>query len=116
MMAIFSPPEARMAKVIVFNSVTLDGYFTDAAGDMSWAHKNDPEWNEFTAGNAKGDSTLLFGRKTYEMMAGFWPSAQAKQIFPEVAASMNKQAKVSSRKGSPKGEGKNTRAAQGTPP
>jgi dihydrofolate reductase len=83
-----------MPSVMVFNSVTLDGYFTDPNGDMSWAHKNDPEWNEFSAGNAKGESTLLFGRKTYEMMASFWPTPQAKQSFPEVAAAMNKQPKV----------------------
>src|SRR5437667_14334 len=31
-----------MRKLFVFNNVTLDGYFTDADGDMSWAHKNDP--------------------------------------------------------------------------
>jgi dihydrofolate reductase len=83
-----------MANVLVFNSVSLDGFFTDASGDMSWAHKNDPEWNDFTRGNAKGESTLLFGRKTYEMMAGFWPSPQAKQTFPEVADAMNRQPKV----------------------
>lgn len=83
-----------MASVTVFNSVSLDGYFTDGSGDMSWAHKNDPEWNDFTAGNAKGESVLLFGRKTYEMMAGFWPTPQAKQSFPEVAEGMNKQPKV----------------------
>jgi dihydrofolate reductase len=83
-----------MASVTVFNSVTLDGYFTDQSGDLSWAHKNDPEWNEFVAGNAKGESILLFGRRTYEMMASFWPTPQAKQSFPEVAAAMNKQSKV----------------------
>jgi dihydrofolate reductase len=83
-----------MASILVFNSVTLDGYFTDANGDMSWAHKDDPEWKEFTNQNAKGESTLLFGRKTYEMMAGFWPSQQAKQAFPEVADAMNRQPKV----------------------
>ena len=31
-----------MAKVIVFNQISLDGFFVDAGGDMSWAHKNDP--------------------------------------------------------------------------
>ena len=101
-----------MAKVIVFNSVTLDGYFTDPGGDMSWAHKDDPEWKEFTAGNANGDSTLLFGRKTYELMAGFWPSAQAKQSFPEVAASMNKQPKVVASTTMDKAEWNNTRVVK----
>ena len=30
--------ENRMRKLTVFNNVSLDGYFTDAQGDMSWAH------------------------------------------------------------------------------
>src|SRR6185503_6452279 len=105
-----------MASVTVFNSVSLDGYFTDANGDMSWAHKNDPEWNDFTAGNAKGESILLFGRKTYEMMAGFWPSPQAKQSFPEVAEGMNKQAKVVFSKTLDKATWNNTRLVKGDLP
>ena len=102
-----------MASVTVFNSVTLDGYFTDQSGDMSWAHKNDPEWNEFVAGNAKGESILLFGRKTYEMMAGFWPTPQAKQSFPEVAEGMNKQSKVVFSKTLDKATWNNTRLVKG---
>jgi dihydrofolate reductase len=83
-----------MAKLIVFNSVTLDGYFTDASGDLSWAHKSDPEWNDFVAGNASGESVLLFGRKTYQMMASFWPTPQASKSFPAVAEGMNRRSKV----------------------
>jgi dihydrofolate reductase len=78
-----------MRKVCVFNSVTLDGYFTDTKGDMSWAHKMDPEWLEFVSGNASGESVMLFGRKTYEMMASYWPTPQALVSAPTVAKSMN---------------------------
>lgn len=78
-----------MRTLSVFNNVSLDGYFTDAAGDMSWAHKNDAEWHAFTNGNAQGGGALLFGRKTYEMMAGFWPTPMAAEMMPVVAASMN---------------------------
>ena len=28
-----------MAKLAVFNSVTLDGYFAGENGDFSWAHR-----------------------------------------------------------------------------
>ena len=83
-----------MAKLIVFNNVTLDGYFTDNNGDMSWAHKQDSEWNEFVAGNASGESRLIFGRVTYQMMASFWPTPQASASFPEVAQRMNSLQKV----------------------
>lgn len=78
-----------MRRVVVFNQVSLDGFFVDAHGDMSWAHKDDEEWSEFVEGNAAGDGTLVFGRVTYEMMASFWPSEQAKQIDPIVAERMN---------------------------
>jgi dihydrofolate reductase len=83
-----------MPKIIVFNQVTLDGYFVDMNGDMSWAHKNDAEWNSFVADNAKGDATLLFGRITYELMAGFWPTAEAMKSMPVVAERMNALPKV----------------------
>jgi dihydrofolate reductase len=83
-----------MPKLSMFNSVSLDGYFTDLKNDMSWAHQRDPEWDEFVGGNASGKGRLLFGRVTYEMMADFWPSPQAAQMMPDVAKGMNASAKV----------------------
>jgi dihydrofolate reductase len=83
-----------MRKLIVFNNITLDGYFTGANGDMSWGHKDDPEWNEFTASNASGGGVLVFGRVTYEMMASFWPTKQASEMFPKVAEAMNNLPKI----------------------
>jgi len=83
-----------MRSLIVFNHVSLDGYFVDKKGDMRWAHKQDPEWNEFVAGNARGGGVLLFGRVTYEMMASYWPTSMAAQISPAVAEHMNNLQKV----------------------
>lgn len=83
-----------MRKLKVFNSVTVDGYFTDKQGDMSWAHKSDPEWNEYVADNAQSGGELLFGRVTYQMMESFWPTPAAAKAFPEVAESMNELPKV----------------------
>jgi dihydrofolate reductase len=37
---------------------------------------------------------LVFGRITYEMMAGWWPTPQALQSMPAVAARMNSLPKV----------------------
>jgi len=84
-----------MGKLTAFEHVSLDGFFVDASGEMSWAHKRDAEWNEFTAGNAGGGGgTLLFGRVTYEMMASFWPTPAAKEMMPDVARGMNTMPKV----------------------
>ena len=78
-----------MRKLIVFNNVTLDGYFADRNGDMSWAHRQDAEWNAFVGGNASGGGALLFGRVTYELMASFWPTPAAMERAPVVAEGMN---------------------------
>ena len=82
-----------MRKITVFESLSLDGYFTDAHSDMSWAHKHDEEWTAFSSSNAGGEAELLFGRVTYEMMAGFWPTPQAAEMLPDVAAGMKRMKK-----------------------
>jgi dihydrofolate reductase len=83
-------------KLIVFNHTSLDGYFVDANGDMSFAHNQnqDAEWEEFVNGNARGEGVLLFGRITYELMAGFWPTPFAAEKMPVVAERMNHLPKV----------------------
>jgi dihydrofolate reductase len=83
-----------MRKLSVFNSITVDGYFTDKRGDMSWAHaQEDAEWHEFVAGNASGKSAFLFGRVTYELMKSFWPTQKARETAKEVADAMNSSPK-----------------------
>ena len=85
-----------MQNLIVFNHISLDGYFTDKNGDMSWAHHGaqDPEWDAFVTDNAKGGGTLVFGRITYDLMASFWPTPAAVQTMPAVAERMNNLPKV----------------------
>ena len=102
-----------MRRLTAFEQVSLDGFFVDAKGDMSWAHKQDPEWNEFAAGNAKGGGTLLFGRVTYEMMASFWPTEAARQRMPEVAEGMNTLPKVVFSRTLREAPWKNTRLVKG---
>jgi len=84
-----------MRKLIVFNHVSLDGYFVDSNGDMSWAKadRQDAEWDAFVAGNASGGGVLVFGRVTYDLMAGFWPTPFAIESMPVVAAGL-KAAKI----------------------
>jgi dihydrofolate reductase len=85
-----------MRRLLVFNSVTADGYFAGANGDLSWAHSvnQDEEWNSFVAENAKGGGVLVFGRITYELMASYWPTPAAMKSFPVVAEHMNNLRKV----------------------
>ena len=63
---------------------------------MNLFHReNDPEWEKFATENASArNATLLFGRKTYEMMKSFWPTEEAKKVMPEVASAMETMEKI----------------------
>ena len=105
-----------MRRLIVFNMISLDGYFVDENGDMSWAHSdrsNDAEFNEFVQNNAKGGGELLFGRKTYELMASYWPTPAAMNNDPVVAEGMNNMTKVVFSRTMDKAAWKNTRFVRG---
>jgi len=104
-----------LRRVTVFNNVSLDGYIADEKGDMSWAHAQDPEWLAFTNENASGQAELLFGRLTYELMAGFWPTPQALQAMPDVARAMNGLPKVVFSRTLEKAAWQNTRLVKADP-
>ena len=104
-----------MRKLLVFNSVSADGYFTDKNSDMSWAHKNDPEWDEFVAENSQSGGELLFGRVTYEMMASHWPTKEAHDTMPVVADAMNNLKKIVFSKTMKEASWKNTTLLKGDP-
>ena len=80
-----------MRKVIVWNMVTLDGFFEGAKPwEIDWHEYGwGPELERFSIDQGKEVGTLLFGRKTYEGMASYWPSAKG-----ETADFMNSVPKV----------------------
>ena len=49
---------------------------------------------EFSDESSKPDGTLLFGRVTYQQMASFWPTEQAKQMFAKTAENMTRSPKI----------------------
>ena len=104
-----------MGQLLVFQQITLDGYFTGPNGDLSWAkqHPPDPAFMAWTAANAKGGGVLLFGRVTYDMMVSFWPTPQAMQMMPEVAKQMNDLPKVVFSRTMKTAEWNNTRLISG---
>jgi dihydrofolate reductase len=102
-----------MRRLIVFNSVSVDGYFVDMKGDMSWAHNSDPEFNAFVSDNASGGGELLFGRITYNLMAGYWPTPIARKNDPVVADGMNRLPKVVFSRTMDKASWNNTRLVKG---
>jgi dihydrofolate reductase len=82
-----------MRKIFVFLMATLDGYHETTAGDLSW-HNIDAEFLDFAAAQLDEADTLLFGRKTYEHMAEFWPTDAAMDGDPAVASRMNSFDKI----------------------
>lgn len=56
--------------------ISVDGYFEGPNHDISW-HNVDGEFNDF-ANNQLGEiGTLLFGHRTYDLMASFWPTSKS---------------------------------------
>lgn len=70
--------------------VSLDGYFEGTDHDLSWHHV-DQEFVEFADKQLDEADTLIFGRKTYEMMAAYWPNEPADD---STAVRMNRLHKV----------------------
>nr|WP_294860589.1 dihydrofolate reductase family protein [uncultured Fluviicola sp.] len=82
-----------MSKLTSFTFITLNGFFKGQNEDTSW-HPHGGEAAKFANDASGTDNILLFGRKTYEMMAGFWPTPMAAELFPIVAENMNNSKKM----------------------
>lgn len=78
-----------MRNVIMFNLITLDGFFEGVnKWDIAW-HRVDEEFNEFSINQLDRADGLIFGRVTYQGMASYWPTPEAIKDDPEVARRMN---------------------------
>jgi dihydrofolate reductase len=72
---------------------TVDGYFEGANGEFDWPNVDD-EFNEFAIDQLDRTDMLLFGKRTYEGMAAFWPTDEALESDPAVAKRMNEIPKI----------------------
>jgi dihydrofolate reductase len=83
-----------MHKILVFNNISVDGLFSDAEGDVGWAKRDGEELTEYVKQTRSEISTYLFGRATYQMFAGFWPTPAGKAVNPYFAKILNEGRKV----------------------
>ena len=97
-----------MRKIILFNLTSLDGYFEGPDRDINW-HIVDDEFNEFAIQQTGEFGALLFGRITYELMASYWPTEDAKRNDPAITEIMNRLPKIVFSKTLKKVEWENTR-------
>jgi len=82
-----------MRKLFAFNMTSLDGFFEGPGHDINW-HNVDEEFNEFAIEQTGSLGMILFGRRTYQLMEGYWPTAAALADDPEIAGLMNTLPKV----------------------
>ena len=66
-----------MRKLISFMHISLDGFVAGPGGEMNWI-KVDEEIFDHVGKRVKTGDTALYGRVTYEMMEGYWPTAANK--------------------------------------
>jgi dihydrofolate reductase len=86
-----------MRKIIVFNRISLDGYFADADGNTHNWFITDPEVDK-AAHEMMQPDTVLFGRLTYQIFESFWPGASEDPLSPEevriIAEELNEMTKI----------------------
>jgi dihydrofolate reductase len=78
-------------KIILQLSISLDGYIEGPQQEIDW-HRVDDEFNAYAAAMLRQTDVLIMGRKTYELMAGYWPTATDND--PDVTALMNQTPKL----------------------
>lgn len=82
-----------MARLYSFLCTSVDGYFQDASGQVDWFNVT-PDVMDFSVSQLNDTAMLLFGRRTYEHMAAYWPTHAAADASPTVASLMNSLPKV----------------------
>jgi dihydrofolate reductase len=69
--------------MIVQNAVSLDGFYEGVDRDISW-HRVDDELHQHLNDELRAMGAFLSGRVTWELMAGYWPAADADPAAPAV--------------------------------
>jgi len=63
-----------MRKIISFMHISLDGFVARPGGEMDWI-KVDEEIFSYVGKRISEGDTAFYGRVTYKMMEGYWPTA-----------------------------------------
>ena len=63
-----------MRRIISFMHVSLDGFVAGPKGEMNWIKVDQEIFDHVGKRIGQGD-TSMYGRMTYEMMEGYWPTA-----------------------------------------
>jgi dihydrofolate reductase len=80
-------------KIFASLTASVDGYYEGPNQEFDWPIV-DEEFDKFSTEQLDEVDTLLFGRVTYEGMAAYWTTPQARQDDPRTAATMNDISKI----------------------
>lgn len=83
-----------MRSLTVFNFTTVNGFVKGPGEDISWSRHRGGAERDYALEMSRGESILLFGRMTYELMTRWWPTPQSVAADPEMAAGMNESPKI----------------------
>lgn len=72
-----------MRKLVYSTSLSLDGYIDASAGDPSWVIPDEELHRHFNDVEREID-TLLYGRRMYELMVEYWPTADQDPSAPSI--------------------------------
>ncbi len=73
-----------MRKIVLWMQQTVDGYVEGPNGEFDWPVVL-PDTNRYFNVKARELGGFLYGRRVYQMMAGFWPTADVDPDTPETA-------------------------------
>jgi dihydrofolate reductase len=68
-----TPPERRL---FVSMMVSLDGYIEGPQRELDWFEDGDPEFERYCDEMVDSVGLALYGRRSYELMFGYWPNAE----------------------------------------
>lgn len=74
--------QAKSTKIIYYMTVSLDGYFEGPGQDIGWSIVT-PEMHRFINDQQKSFDMYLHGRKMYDLMAAYWPTADEDPSNPD---------------------------------
>jgi dihydrofolate reductase len=74
-----------MRKLVYWMMVSLDGFVEGPSHELDWPLV-DEELHTYINGEVRSAGALLYGRCTYELMAGYWPEADTYASSPPYEA------------------------------
>ncbi|MEP6994589.1 MAG: dihydrofolate reductase family protein [Acidobacteriota bacterium] len=76
-----------MGQLTAFVHVSIDGYYAGPGGEIDWfkSISKDDDYDAYIHHQSSSGGSLVFGRKTYEMMKSYWPTPQARKADPDMA-------------------------------